>query len=71
LNQSVVSILPASSSSSARWALAAGSLTRARLRLPAVSVAPAQCSSARSPLIASMYASIDAAMMFVETTSPV
>ena len=71
LNQSVVSIRPASSSSSARCALAAGSLIRARLRLPAVSVAPCQCSSARSSLIASMYASIEAAMMFVEVISPV
>ena len=45
--------------------------TLARLRLPADSAAPAQCSSASSRLIAEMYASIEAAMMFVLVDWPV
>jgi hypothetical protein len=70
LNQSVVSIRPASSSSSARRSRAFPARP-ARLRLPAAAVASCQCSSARSALIASTYASIEAAMMFVEVISPV
>ena len=64
LNHSVVSMWPASESSSARWSRASPADTRTLRLLPAASVAPDQCSSASSALRAGMYASIEAAMMF-------
>ena len=75
LNQSIVSISPASSSSSARRSRAApavtGDLRRARVPVAAAaSGAPAQCASPSIALRATMYASIEAAMMFGPRASP-
>src|SRR3954447_12422248 len=69
-NQAVVSCGTFASSMSARCSRAAPADTAAPRRLPAASVAPDQCSSASSRLMAAMYASIEAAMMFGPRASP-